>query len=230
VSPLEGGSGVVLASAQEGGSLAEAGYEEVELMASGTATSYTSAGPLPTDGRFDLAPDEEQDYATRIIVRRPEDPAAFDGTVVVEWLNVSGGADAAPDYAYLAEEILREGAAWVGVSAQRIGVEGGPVAVSTERSRASGAGSGLKGIDPARYGALVHPGDAFAYDIYSQVGRAVRSTDPGAHWADAPSDRSWPSASRSPPSPSRPTSTGSSRSRASSTASSSTAAAVPQHP
>jgi hypothetical protein len=180
VTPLEGGSGIALASAQQGGSLGDAGYEEVELMASGTATSYSSPGPLPTDGRFDLAPDSEQDYATRIIVRRPEDPAAFDGTVVVEWLNVSGGADAAPDYAYMAAEILRQGSAWVGVSAQRIGVEGGPVAVSTGSSRATGAGSGLKGIDPARYGALVHPGDAFSYDIYSQVGRAVRSTDPGS--------------------------------------------------
>lgn len=177
LSALEGGDDIALASAQRSADLEDAGYEELELTASGTATSYASAGPLPTDGRFVLAPDQEADYTTRIIVRRPEDPAAFDGTVVVEWLNVSGGADAAPDYAYTAAEILREGSVWVGVSAQRIGVEGGPVAVSAGNGD---AGTGLKGIDPDRYGELVHPGDAFSYDIYSQVGRAVRGTDPSS--------------------------------------------------
>jgi hypothetical protein len=45
-------------------------------------------------------------------------------------------------------------------------------------SKEGGAGLGLKGIDPARYGDLVHPGDAFAYDLYTQVGRAVRGADP----------------------------------------------------
>jgi hypothetical protein len=32
----------------------------------------------------------------------------------------------------------------------------------------------LKTLDPARYGALSHPGDAYSYDIFSQVGRLVR--------------------------------------------------------
>ena len=33
--------------------------------------------------------------------------------------------------------------------------------------------SGMKNVDPARYGTLEHPGDAYAFDIFSQVGRAV---------------------------------------------------------
>ena len=37
------------------------------------------------------------------------------------------------------------------------------------------AGKGLKAIDPARYGSLDHPGDAYSYDIYTQVARAVRA-------------------------------------------------------
>jgi hypothetical protein len=37
------------------------------------------------------------------------------------------------------------------------------------------AGKGLKGIDPARYGTLSHPGDGFSFDIYTQVARAVRA-------------------------------------------------------
>ncbi|HKY66995.1 MAG TPA: alpha/beta hydrolase domain-containing protein, partial [Acidimicrobiales bacterium] len=97
--------------------------------------------------------------------------------VVVEWLNVSGGVDAGPDWTYMADEITRGGYAWVGVSAQLIGVEGGPVAVSPGELGEGLAGKGLKAIDPARYGDLQHPGDAFAYDIYTQVGRALRAGD-----------------------------------------------------
>ena len=92
---------------------------------------------------------------------------------------MSGGLDAAPDYTYLRSEIVRRGYAWVGVSAQLIGIEGGPVAVSVPQAEAAGAGKGIKNIDPARYGDLVHPGDAFSYDIYTQVARALR--EPSGH-------------------------------------------------
>ena len=112
-------------------------------------------------------------YRTRVLLRRP--PAtAFNGTVVVEWMNVSGGLDASPDYTFMANELHRGGYAYAGVSAQFIGVEGGPVVVSVVQGD-SPAGKGLKRIDPERYGSLVHPGDAFSYDIYTQVGRAVRA-------------------------------------------------------
>ena len=36
------------------------------------------------------------------------------------------------------------------------------------------AGQGLKTIDAERYASLQHPGDAFSYDIFTQVTRAVR--------------------------------------------------------
>ncbi len=177
LSPLEGGEGIALVAA-EPPDLSGAGYVEEEHAASGTAVLYASAdGDLPADGRYELVAGEEADYATRIVVRKPEDPTQFNGTVVVEWLNVSSGADAAPDFTYMADELTRGGYAWVGVSAQRIGIEGGPVLVDTPVSDLAGAGLGLKGIDPARYGELSHPGDAFAYDIFSQVGRAVRAAD-----------------------------------------------------
>jgi len=176
--PLEGGRGIFLGTSGNGPSLDEAGYDEAEYSAAGTAVSYTSPQPLPADGTFALEPGDEAAYATRIVVRRPRDPESFNGTVVVEWLNVSGGVDAAPDYTYLADEVLRGGYAWVGVSAQRIGVEGGAVAVEAPGAAEAGAGRGLRGIDPDRYGALHHPGDAFSYDIYTQVARALRS--PGA--------------------------------------------------
>lgn len=175
--PLTGGNGVFVGSAQPAGpALDAAGYVEEEFTVAGTATSY-AADELPPDGTYALEEASTADYATRIVVRRPADPAAFNRTVAVEWLNVSGGVDASPDYTYLRDELLREGYAWVGVSAQLIGVEGGPVVVEAPGAEEAGAGKGLKTIDPERYGELSHPGDAFAFDIYTQVARALR--DPG---------------------------------------------------
>ena len=155
--------------------LAAVGWVEEEFVATGTATAYTSEAPQPTDGRFEVTEAGTADYRTRILVRRPADPAEFDGTVVVEWFNVSGGLDAGPDWTFAAEEIVRSGGAWVGVSAQHIGVEGGEVLVTVGSVGDGVVGKGLKGIDPERYGSLAHPGDAFAYDIFTQVGRAVRA-------------------------------------------------------
>ena len=172
VGVLDGDNGIFLGAAKA--HALPAGWIEEEYAVEGTAVSYASPGELPADGRFDLVEAEEAAYRTRIVVRRPASAADFNGSVVVEWLNVSGGVDANPDYAYLGDEIHRGGYAWVGVSVQHIGIEGGPVLVSTPMGEASGAGKGLKAIDPARYGELSHPGDAFAYDIYTQVGRLLK--------------------------------------------------------
>ncbi|MBI2710366.1 MAG: hypothetical protein HYX34_11830 [Actinobacteria bacterium] len=172
--PMTGGNGTFLAEARPESGLGAAGFTEAEYTASGTATSYRSKGKLPTDGRFDLEADSTAPYSTRIVVRRPKRASRFNGTVVVEWLNVSAGFDAPAEYVYLRDEILRRGYAWVGVSAQLIGVEGGPTAVSVPGGAESGAGKGLRRLDPARYGKLRHPGDAFSYDIFTQVARALR--------------------------------------------------------
>ena len=174
---MTGGRGISLLAAAPLPDLAENGYTEEEYRATGTAVRYTSEVGLPTDGTWELEPGDSADFATRIVVRRPEQAADFNGTVVVEWLNVSSGADVAPDYTYFADEIVRGGYAWVGVSAQHIGIEGGPVAVAAPASELTGAGQGLKAFDPERYGDLAHPGDAFAYDLYTQIGRMLR--DPG---------------------------------------------------
>jgi alkylhydroperoxidase family enzyme len=155
------------------------GYVEHEYVASGTATAFATEGPLSRDGRWTFVPDTTAAYRTRILVRRPADTADSSGTVVVEWLNVSGGLDANPDYASLEEEIARQGHTWVGVSAQLIGVEGGPVLVKARGAEAI-VGKGLKALDPARYGSLEHPGDGYSFDIYTQVARAVREGGPAA--------------------------------------------------
>lgn len=156
-----------------------AGYVQEECFVGGTATRF-DAVDVPDDGSWRVKPGAEAEYRTRVVVRRPADTAAFSGTVVLEWFNVSA-IEAAPDWTYLYEEIAREGHAYIGVSAQRQGVEGGDtlLEVDVDPDAASRAGvsavdnSGLKNIDRERYGTLVHPGDAYAFDVFSQVGRAV---------------------------------------------------------
>jgi len=171
---ITGGNGPFMGSAATT-NLPASGYVENEYVASGTASSYRANGPLTPNGRWTFTPDSRAEYRTRVLVRRPAHPNAFNGTVIVEWLNVSGGIDADPEWASLYEEILRRGYAWVGVSAQMIGVMGGPVAVSVPGTGTDVVGKGLKAIDPARYSSLEHPGDAFSFDIYSQVARAIGS-------------------------------------------------------
>jgi hypothetical protein len=151
------------------------GYVQREYTAKGTATTYEVPGGYTADGRWTFTPTSPAPYATRVLVRAPAKPKAFSGNVIVEWLNVSGGVDADPEWTQVAEELTRSGDIWVGVSAQRIGVEGGPVIVKVDVPGSEAAGMGLKAIDPARYGSLEHPGDGDAFDIYTQVARAVRA-------------------------------------------------------
>ncbi len=152
--------------------LATYGYVEQEFFASGTATAFAAAS-YPSNGEWSITPTTSAPYETRILVRRPSDPARFNGTVVVEWMNVTAG-ESAPDWQYLNPLLERAGYAWVGVSAQHLGVDGGKAFVGVPAGAAPGSG-GLVGSDPARYGSLHHPGDQYALDMFDQIGRALRA-------------------------------------------------------
>ncbi|HZR81476.1 MAG TPA: alpha/beta hydrolase domain-containing protein [Candidatus Binatia bacterium] len=165
--PVTGGDGRPFLAAT-GFRIGDVGYSQAEYFISGVATGYTSASRFGTDGRWKVRAATSAAYETRIVVYRPADARDFSGTVFVEWLNVSGGLDSAPDWISAHTEMLREGHAWVGVSAQFVGVEGGTAIIGN-------AATGLKQADPERYGALHHPGDTFSYDIFSQAGQAVRN-------------------------------------------------------
>jgi hypothetical protein len=154
--------------------LASLGYVENEYFVAGTATSYTAPTPLSSDGKWRATPAATAPYETRIVVIRPESAKKFNGTVMVEWLNVTARFDSGPDWINAHNALIRGGFAWVGVSAQSVGVQGVGAGVG-------GFSAPLKTADPQRYAALNHPGDSFSYDIYSQVGRALRrpgTTDP----------------------------------------------------
>jgi hypothetical protein len=148
------------------------GYVCEEFFVSGTASSYTPTAELGPDGRWGVMPSDTADFTTRIVVLTPADKANFNGTVLVEWLNVSGGIDAPAVWFMAHREIVRSGYAYVGVSAQHVGVQGGGASLM-------GIDMSLKSQAPERYAALSHPGDSFSYDIFSQVGRLVRGADDG---------------------------------------------------
>jgi hypothetical protein len=132
------------------------GATEQEWLLEGEATRYRLVGDHGHDGRWDVEPAGTAPYRTRILVERP--PAdRFNGFVVVIWNNVSAGFDgmfAGPPMAAM----LQDGYAVVGVSAQYVGVQGD---------------SGLVSSDPERYGTLIHPGDNYSYDIFTQAARAI---------------------------------------------------------
>jgi len=145
--------------------LSAPGYVEEEYFLAGTATAYAAAKPLGSDGVWSVAPTGAQPYKTRLLVRRPKDPARFNGTVVLEWQNVSGGFDVDAEWGYAYPALMRDGYAWVGVSAQRAGVMGPPLR--------AGFSQPLTLWDPQRYGALSVPNDDFSYDIFTQAARLV---------------------------------------------------------
>ena len=154
------------------GDISEIGYVEEEYFIEGEASVYEFIGEFPTDGRFNVKRAGTQPYKTRLLVRRPADPAKFNGTVLVEWINVSAGFDIAtcdPTGIY-------EGFAWVAVSAQRVGLHG----YTAPTNPALPTDKGLCDWDPERYSSLSIPGDSLSYDIFTQGARTVGPDRSGA--------------------------------------------------
>lgn len=150
--------------------LVDVGYVEEEFFVSGEAVCYAPHGNLRLDGRWDTSPASTAPFTTRILVRRPVDTDRFNGVVLVEWLNASSSVDIDVDFVFAHREIIRGGYAWVGVTAQGVCIEG------DGSTSPFGAGAlGLKAWDPLRYADLSHPGDRYSYDIFSIVGRLLRS-------------------------------------------------------
>jgi hypothetical protein len=153
--------------------LAASGFVQEEFFASGTAHCYAwpeqAAADVGNLAQRAVQSGPAAPFLTRIVVRRPADAGRFSGTLLVEWLNVSSGFEADPDWSFLHEEIVRAGHAYAAVSAQSLGVTGGRSAVGFP-----GEFPGLRASDPARYGRLTHPGDQYSFDIFGQIGQALR--------------------------------------------------------
>lgn len=98
-------------------------------------------------------------FKSRILVRRPSDPKEFNGTVVLDWNNVTQAFDKDVAWAPMHRTVMDRGFVHVSVAAQLLSIEGAPLA--------------LKQYDPVRYGSLSHPGDDYSFDVFSQAAEAV---------------------------------------------------------
>lgn len=123
------------------------GYEAHEFFVSGTAAATGGGGTA--------------DYTTRMIVVHPSNSADFSGTVLLDWVNVTAQFENAVHSLTSVQFMLREGWAWVHVSAQSAGLCCTPLTP--------------KVADPVRYAAIDHPGDEYANDMFSQIAQAFRT-------------------------------------------------------
>jgi Alpha/beta hydrolase domain len=137
--------------------LASKNYVEEEFFIAGTANRYNT----PTSATGSVI-DGGHAYKTRVVVRRPASAKNFNGIAIVEWTNVTGSRDLEMDWFQSADHFVRAGYAWIGVSAQHVGVDA------------------LKKWSPERYASLdvTEDGkitnDALSYDIMSAAGLLAR--------------------------------------------------------
>jgi len=156
------------------------GYLEEEYFFEGTANTY-DVNPAVSKLDTAVVTGSGYPYRTRMIVRRPVSAEDFNGTVLMEWQNVTAGYE--PDALWLAsrDHLIRRGYAWIGVSAQRAGVHT--------------AGLGLRAWSATRYGTLdltdggAITTDGLCWDIFSQAAQAVRHPEGVDPMGGLPVDR-----------------------------------------
>src|SRR6516165_5533011 len=138
--------------------LAHFGYTEREFTMSGTTNVYQQSGFWGSNGMWNVSVAQSSvPYTTRLLVRYPANPAKFNGTVVVEWLNDTTGGDQDPVWSEIYHEVLSQGYAYVGVSAQ------------------TGSMVEDKTWDPQRYGSLGDSNDGESYEVFTQAAQAVKA-------------------------------------------------------
>lgn len=134
------------------GDIGKYDYIEEEYFLSGTAQSCQPVGELTVDGRWTVEMQDAEPYETRILVRRPADAAQFNGTVIVEWADMSNGYELTYSEA---QGIYENGFAYVCVTADQQGADL------------------LREWDKERYGDLTIPDAGMAYDIFTQAAQAI---------------------------------------------------------
>ena len=94
-----GGAGEAALAADLQFGMDSVGYSEKEFILSGTAVSYLPKGgqSLGTDGQWAVEENDSAAYVTRAVVYQPLDAEAFNGTVIIEWMNVTSGSDSSLD-------------------------------------------------------------------------------------------------------------------------------------
>src|SRR5215472_6170700 len=138
--------------------LSKVGYVEEEFMVSGTANVYdwTSDGALNV--KTPNAP-----YGTRILVRRPSNPARFSGTVIVELLFPARRFDWSMMWGFSHNYIIEHGDAWVGITLPS-------------------AADGLKKFNPTRYADVSFANPSPNAPCAGAQNNAASATEDGLRW------------------------------------------------
>jgi len=159
--------------------LTEQGYVEEEYTVSGAADIYAYVDDIAQRPDVEvLTPDVP--YVTRMLVRRPAGCRGhkrhwrhskcrkFNGTVYVEVLNATAGWDGDPIWQSTHEYMIREGAAWVGLTTK-------PVTVNFLRD--SWGQPPWPPRNASRYADLSMPEFGQVWDMLSQIGALLKTPD-----------------------------------------------------
>ncbi|GIL41592.1 alpha/beta hydrolase domain-containing protein [Roseiterribacter gracilis] len=161
-----------------------AGYVEEEYFLTGTANLYGYKPDLTHETLRSAVP-----YTTRIVLRRPRDPAKFSGNVQLESAHPMEGN--AASWAAAAPYMLRHGDAYVlllaGADALTRGTSGDPMRRQALQLQPGADGAIapvaahdlLRWFDPVRYAPINWPDDdGVRWDVIVQVGQLLRSDVP----------------------------------------------------
>ncbi len=154
--------------------LADFAYVEEEFFVSGEANVYEWPERDQLITRTADAP-----YTTRVLIRRPADQENFSGNVVVEMLNPSNLFDLNIGWAISHNQIIRNGDAWVGITAK-------PISVVTLKQFDAERYSSLswanplpendpRNCEPTRGDTTQATENGLVWDIHSQVAAWLRS-------------------------------------------------------
>lgn len=157
--------------------LPKAGYVEEEFFVSGRANVYDWAADGTAVIRTPAAP-----YTTRILVRRPADPARFSGNAIVEIGNVGRRFDFSFTWGVSHDHFMENGDAWVGITFAPDNIAGlkafnptryAPLTMAnpTAEDRCAAAA----GADPS----LAAMEEGLRWDMISQVGALLKAARPG---------------------------------------------------
>ena len=147
----------------------EPDYVIEEFLIEGQATVYNHATDPPVRG--DILPIghlTNAPYRTRLMVRRPADPADFNGTVVIEWWNSTSGFDTAQVWDPSHDYFTREGVAYVGWTNSN-------QSLAFLVGRCIPPGLPLFDLCGARYESLFLEDNGQAYEIGSQIANALKN-------------------------------------------------------
>jgi hypothetical protein len=159
--------------------LSKYGYVEEEYFIDGNAFRYDitpTADPSVTGTKITTGgPNNDGAYPfrTRIVVRRPANPANANGTVLAEWYNVTAFQDVEWNWFGDPEFMLKNGYTFVGISAQDTGV-----------ARLKGFNNGRYGSlnvlwNPALAGGTDPTKDDLSYDIFGAAVNAIKGNRTG---------------------------------------------------